>query len=105
MPNNDTPKRLIRRSRDGNEGVRKGLGCTRRSIRLDGYGSHGRFSVPAVREARKGLPIICDGADAYDVWAELRELDAEYARMDAIDAEYIREMEMESAYREANMSW
>jgi hypothetical protein len=35
------PKRRRRTRRDGNEGVRKGLGCTNRSVRLDWFPAAG----------------------------------------------------------------
>lgn len=54
------PKRLRRTRRDGNESARKGLGCTRRSIRMDWYSEwKGRNSVyhPTGNKVARQAPI------------------------------------------------
>lgn len=49
------PKRRRKTRRDGNEGVRKGLGCTNRSVRMDWFkaGLRGNYGINASPTANK----------------------------------------------------
>ena len=76
------------KNRDGNEGARKGLGCTRRSVRMDWFpeanmhgscGSANPKRHPTANKIARQEPLFPFHEDGVTEWHEPRWMDVIYA--------------------------
>jgi hypothetical protein len=79
-------------NRDGNEGIRKGLGCTNRSVRMDWFkpgitGNHGPMCSPLANKLARTVPLFAMEEDGIVPTFTMTDKRAKDEALDVLDWE------------------